>query len=200
MVNPPPPGAPPDALLLRRLRQGEARAIERFWRREFPAVHRLCLGFLADASEADDAAQDAMLRLLDRLPRYDPARSFRAWRNAVVLNLCRDRRRGAGRRAAAHQRLAERPPARPPLPRPDQISERSELRELIGAALGVLPDREREAFVLRDLEGLSGAEAAAAMDITPATVRSLLSLARRRLRRELAPRLGMDSLAPEVGR
>jgi DNA-directed RNA polymerase specialized sigma24 family protein len=56
------------------IRAGDAEALARWYRAEHPAVWRLCLGFLAERAEADDAAQDAMLKLLDTLDRYDPRR------------------------------------------------------------------------------------------------------------------------------
>ena len=65
---------------------------------------------------------------------------------------------------------------------------------MVGEALEALSEREREAFVLRDLEGLSTQDTADAMGVGASTVRSLLTLARRRLRDRLAP-----TLAPDAG-
>ncbi|MEM7311089.1 MAG: sigma-70 family RNA polymerase sigma factor [Planctomycetota bacterium] len=176
------------AELLRRAALGEPEAVDRWFRREHPAVFRLCAGFLADANEAEDVAQDAMLHLLDRLDRFDGARPWRTWRNALVLNLCRDRRRRRDARARAEDARAELA-SRQVLPDPASVVESAELRALVSGALAGLPPREREAFVLRDLEGLDTAEAAEALGVGPSTVRSLLTLARRRLRELLAPRL-----------
>jgi len=136
--------------------QANAEAQDAWFRIEFPVVFRLCLGFLADHAAADDLAQDAMIRLIDRLDRWDSQRPYQAWRTAVVLNLCRDHLRSAGRRrrAEGHLRLVEQQPT-------DVV--------------------------------------ATAMDVTPATVRSLLTLARRRLRGILAPALAMDSKAAGGG-
>jgi RNA polymerase sigma factor (sigma-70 family) len=165
---------------------GDAGAIDAWYRAEHPQVWRLCLGLLADATEADDLAQDAMLKLLDTLDRWDPARSWAAWRNTVVLNLGRDRlRRGATR--ARHEGAAETAALfSRPLPSPDDAARASEVREALTRALSGLTPREREAFVLVDLSGVPAAQAAEAMDVAEATVRSLLTLARRRLRTLLA--------------
>jgi RNA polymerase sigma-70 factor (ECF subfamily) len=183
----PGPGPGPEALVLA-VRAGDATALDRWYREEHPRVWRLCLGLLANAAEAEDAAQDAMLHLLDRLGRWDARRSWAAWRNAVVVNLCRDRMRRLGALRRAEERAAEtRLPTS--LPSPVSAAERAEVREAVVAALDALSPREREAFVLCDLEGFAPAEAAGALEIAESSVRSLLSLARRRLRNLLAPRL-----------
>lgn len=178
--------------------QADAEAQDAWFRTEFPAVFRLCLGILADHAAAEDLAQDAMLHLMDRLDRWDSQRSYQAWRTAVVLNLCRDHLRSAGRRkrAEGHLRLVEQ---QQPLPDPHDSAAGKEVRDVITRALAQLSPREREAFVLRDLEQQPTDAVASAMDVTPATVRSLVTLARRRLRGILAPALAMDSKAAGGG-
>ncbi len=171
--------------------RGSPEAQDAWFRAEFPGVYRLCLGFLANAAAAEDLAQDAMIHLLDRLHRWEPAKPYPGWRSTVVLNLCRDRLRRQGARQRAEAALAVRPlPAR--LPDPQSAASGSELLETISAALAQLPPREREAFVLRDLEQQETAAVAEAMGVTAATVRSLLTLARRRLRGILGPALAMS--------
>ena len=187
------PMASEDAIrtLVRAVVSGSPDALDRWYRREHPEVYRLCFGFLADAAEAEDAAQDAMLHLHDRLARWTGERPWRPWRDAVVLNLCRDRLRRTGARERAHLRSAtdgERPAAGV-LPDPSHELERAEVRAALEAALAELPPREREAFVLRDLEQIGTAEAAELLGIEAGSVRSLLTLARRRLRGLLAERL-----------
>jgi len=190
----PPPASPLDEVhvtLVRSVLAGNAEAVDRWFRGEHPQVYRLCLGFLADEAEAEDAAQDAMLQLLDRLAAWDRSRPWRGWRNAVVLNLCRDRLRRADARERAHQRaLSEREGSeRGVLPDPGDVLERAEVQQVLRATLDALTPREREAFVLRDLEGHSTEEAAALLGIGESSVRSLLVLARRRLRSLLGERL-----------
>ncbi|GJM22873.1 MAG: hypothetical protein DHS20C15_27880 [Planctomycetota bacterium] len=187
-MSSPPSSDPVDALLVSALLAGHADALDRWYRSEHPVVHRLCLGFLAHAHEADDAAQDAMLHLLDRLERYDPQRAYTAWRNTVVLNHCRDRRRRGQTRDRHEQHGAESslPHA---LPSPEDAATSKERAAILHAALSALSEREREAFVLRDLEQRDTREVATTLGISESSVRSLLTLARRRLRTLLAPRL-----------
>jgi RNA polymerase sigma-70 factor (ECF subfamily) len=174
--------------LLHAVARGEPEAIDRWFRAEHPQVYRLCAGFLADAAEAEDIAQDAMLKLLDTLPHWDRRRPWRSWRNTLVLNLCRDRLRRLASRAGAEQAAA--PLCLPSaLPSPEEAAQAAEVRTLLQGALATLSPREREAFVLHDLEGADAAETALALGIGESSVRSLLSLARRRLRTLLGPRL-----------
>ena len=72
------------------------------------------------------------------------------------------------------------------MPAPDDAAHAAEVRAALTAALSGLTPREREAFVLVDLSGMPAAQAALTMDVAEATVRSLLTLARRRLRTLLA--------------
>ncbi len=191
-------GHDPELARLAAVIAGDADALDAWYRAEHPQVYRLCFGFLADATEAEDAAQDAMLHLHDSLPRFQPQRAYKPWRNTVVLNLCRDRlRRNRVRVLAESAEPGALLPSR--LPRPDEQAEARELAALLQTALRALSPREREAFVLRDLQGCSTAETAESLGVAEASVRSLITLARRRLRQLLGPRLPALAGAPRGG-
>jgi RNA polymerase sigma-70 factor (ECF subfamily) len=186
MSTPPSGAGGPGPELLSAVLAGAPEAVDAWFRAEHPEVYRLCFGFLAHRAEAEDVAQEAMLHLLDRLGTWDRARSYRAWRTTLVLNRCRDRvRRLDARRSAERVASAARPERLDP--HPQASLEQHEVAEILRLALGALSPREREAFVLRDLEGLETAEVARALEITESSVRSLLTLARRRLRECLGP-------------
>lgn len=166
----------------------EPEALDRWFRAEHPRVWRLCFGFLAQEAEADDLAQEALLKLHDRLPDWDQERSCSTWRNTVVANLCRDRlRRRSNRRNAEATAAVSGLPDR--LPSPEDRAQANEVREALGQALRNLSPREREVFVLRDLEGQSADQVTSSLGITASTVRSLGTLARQRMRQLLAPHL-----------
>ncbi len=168
------------AELVQRAASGEPTAVDRWYREEHPGVYRLCFGFLASEAEAEDAAQDAMLHLLDNLEGWDASRPWQPWRTSVVLNLCRDRvRRLRALRHAEDQAGELRDPA---VPDASALLEGQELQELLRRSLVSLSPREREVFVLRDLEDVPVAEVAQLLGIGESSVRSLGSLARRRLR------------------
>jgi RNA polymerase sigma-70 factor (ECF subfamily) len=175
--------------LLPAVAAGDAAAIAAWYRREHPDVYRLALGLLADPVEAEDLAQDAMLHLIDRLDGCTRVTAYRAWRNKVLANMCRDRRRRRSTRLQHETRHAARIARREAAASSDTAAEQAEIRAQLTRALEQLTEREREVFVLRDLEQCSSQETAVALGIREGTVRSLLSLARRRLRQVLGPDL-----------
>jgi RNA polymerase sigma-70 factor, ECF subfamily len=191
----------PDGWPVEAVRARDPDAVDGWYRAEHPRVWKLCLGFLADPAAAEEAAQDAMLHLFDRLDRWDPATPWAPWRDAVVLNHCRDRERRRATRRRAEERAAEAAAAGAGLPErladPVREAQRGELEGLVAQALASLTPREREAFVLRELEGRPGSEVAEALGIGEGSVRTLLVLARRRLRALLAPRLGLSTTGDE---
>ena len=193
-------GAPEAASQLAlRLHTGEEDALGAWYEAEYPTVHRLCLGFLARRSEADDVAQDAMLHLIDKINKWDPGRSYTSWRNTVVLNLCRDRMRAQARQNAHEEKVARMQSElgeEAILEQPSKSASAKELRDWLERSLALLAPREREAFVLIDLEGLTAGEAADQLGLSPSTLRASLALARRKLRTLLAPYKPQSSAAP----
>jgi RNA polymerase sigma factor (sigma-70 family) len=189
MSTPPSEAGSPSPELLHAVRTGAPEAVDAWFRAEHPEVYRLCFGFLAHRADADDAAQEAMLRILDHLSDWDTTRSYRAWRTTLVLNRCRDRARRAQSRRAAEEGAAGRRHERVDLD-PGSAAEHAETEERLALGLRALPAREREAFVLRDLEGLATADVARTLEITESSVRSLVTLARRRLREQLGALIG----------
>jgi RNA polymerase sigma-70 factor (ECF subfamily) len=150
-----------------------------FFERTAPPLVRLCLLTTLDREAAADAAQEAMTRAWRDWDRIgadgsDPA----AWTRTVALNLCRSR----GRRLALQARVAPRVHAvvearSDPLPDVD-----------LQRALGRLPVRQREAVVLFYGADLGVEACAAAMGVSPGSVKQHLSRARHRLAAELDDR------------
>jgi RNA polymerase sigma factor (sigma-70 family) len=152
--------------------------------RYFSAHGRMVLGLcrllLRDRVEAEDAAQQVFLSahralIAGAVPRDPPA-----WLAAIARNECRGRIRGSMRSPVG---LPE-PPA--DLPDPLAVAIRSADLDAVWAALSALPRRQRKAFLLRELVGLSYVELGAALGVTRPAVESLLFRARRHLRDALA--------------
>ncbi|HXV86616.1 MAG TPA: sigma-70 family RNA polymerase sigma factor [Gemmatimonadales bacterium] len=143
---------------------------------------RVARAVLRDSADADDAVQDAFLSALKNLGRYDPARPFGPWLLRIVANAATDRLRR--RRVRAGEPIG--PHLAADEPGPDRLADRSALGEALWAALATLPERQRMAVVLFDVEGYSHREIAEALGVPEGTVRSHVFHARRALRDALA--------------
>lgn len=176
------PIADPDEDLVRRVGQGDPAAIQAMVARKLPRMLALAQRMLGDPVEAEDVAQEAMLRAWRQAPRWTPGKArFDTWLHRVALNLCYDRLR------RRREIPTDAPPDRPdPGPAPDRGLLAIETGLRVDAALGRLPERQREAIVLCHYQELSNIEAAAVMEISVEALESLLSRGRRALRTALA--------------
>jgi RNA polymerase sigma-70 factor, ECF subfamily len=176
------PHAELDDLTLRRAQQGERAALDQLVERYHPMVHALVWRMACAQGDAHvaDLVQDALVRVLQNLTRFDPAgpARFSTWiltiATRVVLN---DRRRG-------------RPPDARIEPRayidPATAASQRELGAAIASAVVALDEPQRIAFVLREYHDLDYGEIASALDVDVGTVKSRLSRARAAIRDTLA--------------
>ena len=174
--------ADPDEDLVRRVGQGDPAAIQAMVARKLPRMLALAQRLLGDPVEAEVVAQDAQMRAWRQAPRWVPGRAkFDTWLHRVALNLCYDRLRR--RREAPTAVLPDRPDEGAA---PDRGLLAADVGAAVNAALGRLPDRQREAIVLCHYQDLSNIEAAELMGISVEALESLLSRGRRALRLALA--------------
>lgn len=179
----------PDEDLVRRVGEGDPAAIQAMVARKLPRMLSLARRMLGDAAEAEDVAQEAMLRAWRQAPRWTPGQArFDTWLHRVGLNLCYDRLRR--RREIATDVL---PDGVDDGPAPDRGLLAAETGARVEAALARLPERQREAIVLCHYQELGNIEAAALMEISVEALESLLSRGRRALRSALA------DIAPHSG-
>lgn len=129
--------------------------------------------------EALEVCQDALLRAFRSLARFDATRSFRNWLFQIAANAARDRFRKRARERAAFGAAVDPAPA---AANPEARHDRRELRAGIMRSLDALSPREREVFVLRDLEELDIWETSRVLGCSAVAVRVHLSSARRKLR------------------
>lgn len=175
-----------DDALLALYGQGDRPAARELALRLTPLALRVAQRMLGDPAEAEDVAQEAMLRLWRAAPGWQPgAAKVSTWLYRVVVNLATDRLRR--RRAVALDEAPEpedgRPGALAGLIEADRAA-------ALQAALMVLPERQREAVVLRHLEGLANPEIAAVMGVGIEAVESLVARGKRGLVAALAGRRG----------
>jgi RNA polymerase sigma-70 factor (ECF subfamily) len=174
-----------DAALVAAAAHGDAAAFRTLVDRHLAGVLAVARRMLRDDAEAEDVAQETMLRLwrsADGLEVGPPG--LRPWLRRVVSNLCVDRMR-SGKRLMVTDEVPEQVE---PATQHSQL-EAQDTSERVEAALRALPDRQRLALTLFHYEGLSQIEVGKAMGISDEAVESLLARARRTIKAALRDQL-----------
>ncbi|HLL75565.1 MAG TPA: sigma-70 family RNA polymerase sigma factor [Pyrinomonadaceae bacterium] len=181
--------ADPLTPLVARARAGDTTAFDELMRATERKVVATAWRLLGDREDVRDAAQEVYLRAFKYLARFREGEDLGAWLYRITVNVCRDaaeRRRRAGHVAAASDEELERAAAGfenfAETGDAEQEALRAQQRELLRRGLDALPERERAAIVLRDMEGLSTEEVARILNTRPVTVRSQVSSARAKLK------------------
>ena len=164
---------------------GDPDAARLLARRLLPRILGYAGRIMADSTEAEDIAQEAMLRLWRAAPDWRQGEAkVSTWIYRVVTNLCTDRLRARRRRQTDALDLV----AEPEDGRPGVVASLIEADRMaaLTAALASLPDRQRQAVVLRHIEGLTNPEIAEVLQIGVEAVESLTARGKRALTAALA--------------
>ncbi|MBC7580573.1 MAG: RNA polymerase sigma factor [Tardiphaga sp.] len=146
--------------------------------RHMPRALRVAQRVVRNAAEADEIGQEAFLRIWTRAASFDPAVArFTTWLYRIVLNLAFDRVR-----RPAFAPIEDAGDVRDDRPEPVERLIADQERRMLEQAMAQLSDRQRGAIALFHMEGLSGEESAAAMNISAKAFESLLARARIALR------------------
>jgi RNA polymerase sigma-70 factor, ECF subfamily len=162
-------------------------------------VYATVFSLLANKEDAEDVAQDALLKALARLNQFRKESTFGTWLIQIAINEARMRNRKQWR-IPMLSLTDDKDDAKAYVPKdfedwreiPSTALERVEVRDALVKALGSLARHYREAFVLRDIHELSISETSAILGISPGAVKSRLRRARLMLRDILAPGLRHD--------
>jgi len=193
-------GSPPtqnEGALIERIRNGERELFYELIRPYERRVYAAAFAILRNEADAEDAAQEAVLKAFRNIKQFRSEAKFSTWLIQIAINEARMRRR------KNHPELIEPIADRQDesgdyVPRdfadwreiPSETLERKEVRERLAEALASLGQIYRDVFILRDMQHLSIAETASVLKISTASVKTRLLRARLMLRDVLAPGLG----------
>jgi RNA polymerase sigma-70 factor (ECF subfamily) len=188
-----------DRMLVLDFQAGHPEAFVEIHRRYGALARHVCLRFLPNRHDADEAFQETMIRVFQGLYRFNGRYALRPWIARIAKNVSLDILRGQARRPQADDSA----PASEELPtdgdEADQIVERLVQRDLVLSILADLPETHRRAIVLREIEGRSHREIAHELDMSPSQAKALIHRAKGGFRRRwlelVADRGGLTGIA-----
>lgn len=159
-------------------------AFERVIQMHQKRIHSYATYMLRDVAEAQDVAQEALIRLWEHAGRVD-TRSARPWLMRTTHNLCIDRIRRSGVRAEADEGPTLIDRTSDESPGPERLAQSGDLGRLIREALSALSSKDRAVILLREVQGLPYDEMADILGMPLGTIKARLHRAREKLRSRL---------------
>jgi RNA polymerase sigma-70 factor (ECF subfamily) len=184
------PSQETDEDLLRRSAAGDRSAFERLAARHEASLYRFAVRTCGGEVDAEDALQDGLLAAWRGAAGFRADASARTWLFQVVIHACRRRHRLRAGEPAEKAPVDEAAGLASTVSGPEERVAARQVGASIDAALGAMSPEAREVLVLRDVEGLSGEEAAAALGLGLAALKSRLHRARLELKERVEAALG----------
>lgn len=186
-----------DEQIVERVRGGEAELYEVLMRRYNQRLYRAAISILRDGAEAEDVMQDAYVRAYEHLSQFAGDAKFSTWLTKIAVHEALARLRVRGRTTEidyfletnAHTMLNTTQMNRDP----ETQAYDEELRVVMEAAIGALPDSYRSVFVLRAVQGLSVADTASCLELSAEAVKTRFHRGRSLLREDLERRAGVTA-------
>jgi RNA polymerase sigma-70 factor (ECF subfamily) len=191
-----------DEEVVSRVLAGDVASFEILMRRHNQRLYRIGRAILRNDAEAEDVMQDAYVRAYEHLAQFAGRAKFSTWLSRIAVNESVSRRR----RLAKHEELEPQMKSRTTnmsdengyrterfaasTPNPEEQASSSEMQRLLEDAIETLPDDFRAVLILRDVEEMDTAEAAAALDISEENVKVRLHRARALMRKKLYLSIG----------
>lgn len=181
-----------DRALIEQARSGDRKAFRQLVERHQRRAFAIALGLVRDENDARDVVQEAFLRVYRGLDSFHGGSSFFTWLYRIVTNLSIDLMRKPARRESSLDETREFDETDIPLlaridgADPVDMVRRRQISERIQASLAALPPYHRGVILMREIEGMSYEEMAAAMGVSKGTIMSRLFHARQKLQRALA--------------
>lgn len=193
-----------DRALIERVQRGENTAFDVLVKKYQHRVAALLRRHIADPSEVEDVAQEAFLRAYRGLARFRGESAFYTWLYRIAVNTARNHRIAMDRRGAVRGGMDPADAERfddgvllRDTATPERHAATEEIRDAIDQSVKAMPTCLREALTLREMNGLSYEEIAAAMDCPIGTVRSRISRARMAIDERIRPLLeGQEAPLP----
>jgi RNA polymerase sigma-70 factor, ECF subfamily len=193
MVNP--NGSTAEQELLQRVLDGETQNFYELVRPYERSVFFTAFAVLKNYADAEDAAQEAVIKAFRNLPRFRRESKFSTWLTRIALNEAKMMLRKARRHPCESTDAAIDRQTGESIPReladwreiPSEALERKELRTAVREAVKSLPDKYRVVLVLRDIANLTTSEAAGVLGSTTTTIKTRLLRARLQMRERLSP-------------
>ena len=192
-----------DAELVRRFKQGDARAFDAIMERYQDRVYTLCLRWLGEPQLAEEVAQDVFIALYRSLDRFRGDARLSTWIYRVVLNHCKNKKLYRKRRKMERHEPLEGIPRGEDVPErqipadqpeTDHVTYQKEAAKLVHEALQRLDPEPRRIIVLRDVQDLSYEEISDILGLPRGTVKSRLHRARSRLASILSERVDLEDV------
>jgi RNA polymerase sigma-70 factor (ECF subfamily) len=182
-----------DEEVVRRVRDGETALYEIIMRRYNQRLYRVARAILHSDVEAEDVMQDAYVRAYQHLDQYSGRAPFGAWLTKIAVNEALARLRSRGRiqeLEAMFNGQDDAPILMSNMKNPEQQVSSREMNQLLEEAILALPGSYRTVLMMRDVEEMTTADTAAALELTEENVKVRLHRARALLRKELFNRAG----------
>ena len=181
-----------DLSLVRRVQAGERAAYDLLVLKYQHKVVKLVMRYLRNPADAEDVAQEAFIKAYRALPQFRGDSAFYTWLYRIAINTAKNSLVARKRNPVGYEIDAHNDDAGPDMlsrlkdpDTPEGLALSEEIRNIVQAAIAQLPEDLRKAIVLRELDGLSYEEIAAAMSCPVGTVRSRIFRAREAIDRQL---------------